>query len=171
MKQNLLLPLATAFLFMIGSHSAARAESSVIVSQQGAPLKILTYAAEFDVEDKKALTEHEVKYQNTGTAKIVSARFGILEYNGFNDLIDAFCGYTLESSKVGEKDSATFIDIAEHSTFFEDFGTGYIWVDAVRYEDGTLWKVDRTQILGEIQKSKPETSEADLAKGKCIAAD
>lgn len=171
MKQNLFLTLAATLLLVVGSNAVARAEKSVIVAQEGAPLKVLSYTAEFDVADKKALVEHEVKYQNVGTAKIVSARFGLLEFNGYSELIDAFCGYTLEDSNKGEKDSATFVDIAEHSAFFEDFGTGYVWVDAVRYADGTLWKVDRAQILAELQKAKPEISAADLNREKCVAAD
>jgi hypothetical protein len=163
--------LAATLLLVIGSNAMARAESTVIVAQEGAPLKVINYTAEFDVDDKKALIEHEVKYQNISPEKIVSARFGLLEFNGYGELIDAFCGYTLENSNKGEKDSATFIDIAEHSPFFEDFGVGYVWVDAVRYADGTLWKVDRAQILAELQKVKPEISAADLNKEKCVAAD
>lgn len=171
MKQKLFLTLAATLLLVVGSNTVARAENSVIVMQEGAPLKVLTYSAEFDVADKKALIEHEVKYQNVSAAKIVSARFGILEFNGYSELIDAFCGYTLEDSNKGEKDSATFNDIAEHSLFFEDFGTGYIWVDAVRYADGSIWNVERAQILTEMQKLKPEISAADLGGGKCVAAD
>lgn len=171
MKPNLFLTLAATLLLIVGSNAVARAENSVIVAQEGAPLKVLTYTAEFDVEDKKALIEHEVKYQNVSAAKIVSARFGFLEFNGYDELIDAFCGYALENSNKGEKDSATFIDVAEHSPFFEDFGAGYIWVDAVRYADGSLWKVDRGQILAELQKLKPEINEADIAGEKCVAAD
>ena len=171
MKQKFFLTLAATLLLIVGSNAVAHAENSVIVMQEGAPLKVLTYRAEFDVAEKKALIEHEVKYQNVSAAKIVSARFGILEFNGYSELIDVFFGYTLENSNKDEKDSATFNDIAEHSLFFEDFGTGYIWVDAVRYVDGTLWKVDRAQILAEVQKLKPEISAADLDAAKCVIAD
>jgi hypothetical protein len=170
MKQNLFLTLAATLLLVVGSNAVAHAESTVIVAQEDAPLKVLNYTAKFDVSDKKALIEHKVKYQNVSPAKIVSARFGILEFNGYGELIDTFCGYTIENSNKGEKDSATFIDIAEHSPFFEDFGEGYIWVDAVRYVDGTFWKVDRAQILAEVQKIKPEITETAFAGGKCVAA-
>lgn len=171
MKPNLFLTLAATLLLVVGSNAVARAESSVIVVQEGAPLKVLNYTAEFDVTDKKALIEHEIKYQNVSAAKIVSARFGILEYNGYGELIDTFCGYTVEDSNKGEKDSATFIDLAEHSLFFEEFGTGYVWVDAIRYADGSLWKVDQAQILAEVQKLHPEIRAADLVEKKCLAAD
>lgn len=171
MKQKLFLSLAATLLFIIGGNAVARAESSVIVAQEGAPLQILTYTAEYDMAEKKALVEHEIKYQNIGAAKIVSARFGILEFNGYGELIDAFCGYALEDSKKGEKDSATFKEFGEHSLFFEDVGAGYVWVDAVRYEDGSTWKADRAQVLAELQKFKPELSAVDLAGKKCVAAD
>jgi hypothetical protein len=171
MKQSFVLTLVATLLLVVGSNTVARAETSIIVAQEDAPLKVLNYTTDFDEKDKKALVEHKVKYQNVSPAKIVSARFGILEYNGYGELIDAFCGYTIENSNKGEKDSATVIDIAEHSPFFEDFGEGYIWVDAVRYVDGSLWKVDRVQILAELQKIKPEITETALAGEKCVAAD
>lgn len=171
MKQNLLLTLAVTFLLVVGSNAVARAENSVIVAQEGAPLKVLNYTAEFDVADKKPLVEHNIKYQNVSEAKILSARFGILEYNGYGELIDAFCGYTLEDSNKGEKDSTTFINQAEHALFFEKFGEGYVWVDAIRYADGSIWKADHTQLLDEMKKLKPEISEADLAGKKCLVAD
>jgi len=171
MKQNPLLTLAATLLLVVGSSMVARAENSVIVAQEGAPLKILKYTAEFDVTDKKPLIEHNIKYQNISAAKILSARFGMLEYNGYGELIDAFCGYTLENSSKNEKDSATFINIAEHSLFFKEYGEGYVWVDAIRYADGALWKADHAQILAEVQKVKPELTAADLAGKKCLTAD
>lgn len=171
MKPSLSLILVATLLFIFGSTAVARAEKALIVPQEGVPLKVLLYTAEFDVNDKKPLTEHEVKYQNVGEAKIVSVRFGFLEFNGYGDLIDTFCGYTLEESKKGEKDSATFIDLAEHSPFFEDVGEAYLWIDAIRYEDSTLWKVDRAQLLSEVQKLKSELTAADLVEKKCVVAD
>lgn len=171
MKQNRFLTLAATLLLIIGSTAAARAEKAAIVALEGAPVKILNYTAEYDLAEKKALVEHEIKYQNVSPAEIVSVRFGILEYNGYGDLLDNFYGYALEDSSKGEKDSATFINIAEHARFFEDLGAGYVWVDALRYADGTLWRAERSQILAELQKLKPEISEADLAGKKSLAAD
>lgn len=171
MNQNFFLTLAATLLLVGAGNTLARAETSIIVVQEDIPLKVLSYSADFDEKDKKALIEHKVKYQNVSPAKIVSVRFGFLEYNGYGELIDVFCGYTIENSNKGEKDSATFIDIAEHSAVFEDFGEGYIWVDAVRYVDGSLWKADRAQILAEVQKHKPEISAADLVGAKCVVAD
>ena len=171
MKQNLFLTLAATVLLVLGSITIVCAEMAVIVAQEGAPLKVLKYTAEFDVTDKKPLIEHNIKYQNVSAAKILSVRFGIFEYNGYGEIIDAFCGYTLEDSGKGEKDSATFIDPAEHSLFFKEYGEGYIWVDAIRYADGKIWKADHVQLLAELQKIQPELSAADLVEKKCIAAD
>lgn len=171
MKQNFFLSMAAAFLFVVGSSTVACAENSVIVAQEGAPLKVLKYTAEFDVAEKNPLIEHNIKYQNISEAKILAVRFGILEYNGYGDLIDAFCGYTLENSNKGEKDSATFIDPAPHSLFFQEYGEGFVWVDAVRYADGSTWKADRAGLLAELQKLKPELTADDLMEKKCVAAD
>jgi hypothetical protein len=171
MKQTFFLTLAITLLLIVGGNAVAQAEMSIIVAQEGAPLKVLKYTAEFDLTDKKPLIEHNIKYQNVSAAKILSVRFGILEYNGYGELIDAFGGYTLEDSSKGEKDSATFLDPAEHSLFFKEYGEGYVWVDAIRYADGTIWKADHAQLLAELQKARPELSADDLVEKKSVAVD
>jgi hypothetical protein len=170
MKRTILLASA-ALLLVLGGNNQASAENTIIVPQDGAPLKVLRYVAEFDTKDKKPLVEHTVKYQNATQKRILAARFGVLEYNGYNEKIDAFVGYTLEDSDKGEKDSAEFINEAPHAVFFKKYGTGYLWVDAVRYADGTLWKVDRTQLLAEVKKLVFEITEADLVEKKSLPAD
>lgn len=170
MKQRL-WSLAVALLLIVGSNTLACAEKAVMVAQGRAPVQLLSYTAEYDVADKKPLVEHEIKYQNVSSAEVVSVRFGILEYNGYGDLLDNFMGYVLERSSKGEKDSATFINSSEQSRFFEDFGVSYVWVDALRYADGSLWRAERAQVLAELQKLKPEIGEGDLGVKKALAAD
>lgn len=171
MKQKVMLALALSFTCLLGCSGLARAESSVIVPLEGAPLKVLSYVAEFDTKDDKPRIEHAIKYQNVTDKKVVAARFGVLEYNAYGDRLDSFVGYTLEDSNKGEKDSAEFVNPTSSALFFKKLGEAYVWVDAVRYADGSLWKADRAQLLEAVKKFKPETSEADLAEKQSLVAD
>lgn len=163
--------LALSLSIVLCSHGLARAEKAVVVPQDGAPLKILVYNTKFGTKADKPRVVHAVKYQNTSKLEVLSARLGIVEYNGYNERIDGFMGYTLEESDPGEKDSAEFINEAPHATFFERDGTGYVWVDSVRFVDGTMWKADRNQIQEGMKKLASETGGVDLAEKKSLPAD
>ena len=163
--------LVASLALVLCSHGLARAEKAFIVQLEGAPLKILVYSTKFNTKADKTRVHHEVKYQNSAKLEVKSARFGILECNGYDERIDGFGGYTLEESSPGEKDSAEFINEAPHAAFFKRYGTGYIWVDSVRFADGTIWKADRAQLLEEMKKYKPEITAVELAEKKSLQAD
>lgn len=166
---RILVSLAVLSLFLCAT-TAALAESAVVVPQDKAPLKILTYAAEHDTEKDKDLVEHTLKYQNTSDKEVVAARFGFCELNAYGDLLDTFVGYTLEKSNPEEKDKAEFVNEYAKAVFFRKHGTGIVWVDAVRFADGSLWKAERPALLEALKKVKPELTEGDLAEKKSLAA-
>lgn len=162
--------LVGSLLLLFALVANAAAESAVVVPQEGAPLKVLTYVAEHDTENAKDLVEHSIKYQNVAEQKVVAARFGVLELNAYGELLDGFAGYSLESSDKGDKDKAEFVNEYPKAVHFQEFGTGVIWVDAVRFADGTLWKAERPALLEALKKVKPELTENDLLEKKSLPA-
>jgi hypothetical protein len=167
MKRNLFALLAS--MAVIFSAQAALAETSTYVAQEDAPLKVLAYRARYAGSTPKIL--HEVRYQNRAKAPVVSARFGFLEYNGYGERLDGFFGYAVEDSEPGEKDSVEFINQAPHAAMFEKVGGGYMWVDAVRFADGNVWKADRVQVLESLKKLNHEVTAVDLSEKKSLPAD
>lgn len=163
--------MALSFSLVLGGYGMAQAEKAVVVPQAEAPLKVLVYEAEFGTKADKTRVIHTVKYQNVSKSPVVSARFGFLEFNGYHDGLDSFAGYTLEDSSVGEKDKVKFINEAPNAAFFKRYGTGYVWVDAVRYANGTVWKADRAQLVDELKKEVLGITAADLAEKKSVPED
>lgn len=163
--------LAVSIALILCCHGLALGQQTSFAQQGDAPLKVLAYIAKFGTKADRPRVVHVVKYQNQSKKEVVAARFGILEYNGYHEKLDGFVGYTLEESGAGERDSAEFINEADHAIFFEGYGTGYLWVDAVRFADGTVWKSDRAQLLEEMKKLNPEIAAADLAEKKSLPAD
>ncbi|HBG07593.1 MAG: hypothetical protein A2075_23485 [Geobacteraceae bacterium GWC2_58_44] len=163
--------LAASFTMVLCCCGLALAEKAAFVQQEDAPLKVLAYGTKFGTKADKPRVVHEVKYQNRSKSEVVAARFGILEYNGYNEKIDSFIGYTLEGSSAGEKDSAEFVNEEPHAIFFEDFGAGYLWVDAVRFADGTIWKANRTLLLEDMKRLNSEITGVDLTEKKSLPAD
>ncbi|MBJ6727794.1 hypothetical protein [Geomesophilobacter sediminis] len=158
-------------LTLVGAASLAWAEKAVVVPQSGAPLSVLIYEAEYGNKADKARVVHTVKYQNVSDKKVLSARFGFIELNGYNDRLDSFIGYTLEDSKVGEKDKVKFINEAPHAAFFKRYGTAYLWVDAVRYADGSIWKANKAELLKELKNELSGVTDADLQEKKSLMED
>lgn len=167
MKKNLYALLAS--MAVTFSAQALFAETSTYVTQDDAPLKVLAYKAAYAGFTPKVL--HEVRYQNRAQAVVVSARFGVLEYNGYGDKLDGFFGYVVEDSQPGEKDSAEFINQAPHAAMFERVGGGYLWVDAVRFADGRVWKADREKVLDALKRVNQEVTAVDLSEKKSLPAD
>lgn len=150
-------------------HGNALAEMAVAIPQAQAPLQILTYETGYDdKEDKLFFVEHTVKYQNVSDKEVVSARFGFVELNAFNDLLGTVMGYTLEGSDPKEKDKEVFVHEYPAAVIFEEFGTGLVWVDAVRFKDGSLWNADRALVLEELKKTKADLAATDLLEKKSI---
>lgn len=148
----------------------AEAEGARALPLAGAPLEVVTYATEYDVEKEKPLVGHTVKYRNTSDKEVVAAKFGFVELDVFGDLLDAFMGYTVESSDPGEKDSAEFVNEHPRAVFFEELGTGLVWVEAVRFADGSIWKADRAEVLEGVRRVRPDAGADDLREKKSVAA-
>jgi len=163
--------VAASLTIVLCWHGWALAQKTAFASQDDAPLRVLVYNAKFGTKADKPRVVHVVKYQNTSRKEVVSARFGILEYNAYNEKIDGFVGYTLEESSAGEKDSAEFINEDPHAVFFEKHGTGYIWVDAVRFADGTIWKSNQIELLEQMKRLNVEITGVDLSVKKSLPAD
>ncbi|PLX93626.1 MAG: hypothetical protein C0621_07030 [Desulfuromonas sp.] len=144
------------------------AATAVVIEQPERPLQIHLYENEYDETDGKQFVVHEVKYQNTSDQEILAIRFGLLELNPFDDLIGAFYGYITEETDAGDKESTEFLNENAKAPFFEDRGTGLLWVDAIRFADGSFWRADRTTVLSELQKQLPSLEAADLDEKRSL---
>lgn len=158
--------LATAVVALGG---AACAENAITVEQKECPLSVVSYQARF-VEERDSpydrhpdTISHALKYRNATDKEIVAIRFGLIAFNVFNEMINKFSGYASASSVKPAKDGEAKFDDAPYAAFeFRKYGTGVVYVDAVRFVDGTIWRANEDEVLSGLRKVNEAMQKSDL---------
>jgi len=152
-----------AILFIFSS--SLLAENAIVLKQEGAPLRITEYSTQYGVYERRKVIAHSVKYINTTEKKIVAVKFGFVSFTVFNEFLNKFVGITVENIDLNQETKSMWTDNHPRAFLFENYGTGLAYIDAVRYEDGTIWKVNDADILPQIQEIESSFT-ADLLKEK-----
>ena len=134
-----------------------------VIEQPDSPLKITDYKAEYKKRgaftgDIQEGIYQNVEYQNTGDKVIVAVRITFISFSVFNEFLDRTYGIEIDDMPAGKTGKGTWIarSLADFS-----FLTGLVYVDAIRFGDGTIWKADMETIGQELQKIE---ADLDLSK-------
>lgn len=156
--------------FLIWTTGFAIEPVSIIVRQVESPIKILDYSAKYPHEafGKPSIDEisHKLEYENIGDKFIVAIRFKFISFNVFNEYLDSFHVYAIENiaTKLEERREkreegyTVKVPIKKKETWgqncYEDFTflTGIVFVEKVRFEDGTFWKANYDEVMAEVEK-------------------
>jgi len=141
------------------------AEKSIILTQENAPLKITEYKVQYGLYNRQKVISHSVKFLNISDKQIVAIRIGFISFTVFNEFLHKFTGFGLANLSPNGEDKGIWNDNHYKSFLFQNYGTGLAYVDAARFEDGTIWKVNEADILPQIQEIE-ESFTADLLKEK-----
>jgi len=160
--------------FMITASSSAAAESSVTLKQSNAPLTITQYSASFEEERSGGRyssgnpdqINHSVTYINSSNKNIVALQIGLASFDAFNGFMGRFSGWTTEKVAAGESKKGEWSHRPYAAFSFKGYGTGVAYVNAVRFEDGSIWRANLKEILAEMQKFEKELKAEDLAEKK-----
>jgi hypothetical protein len=89
-----------------------------------------------------------------------------LRLTRFNDFMTKSNGWSIE--KIGlDTDSESVWTQSPYAAFtFRKYGTGVAYVNAVRFEDGSIWQADLTEVLTELQKFEKDLKREDLQEKK-----
>ncbi len=134
-------------------------ERSIVLKQENVPLNIDKYEASYYDQN----VDHEVSYKNISQQKIVALRLGFISFTVFNDFLDSTKGISVETIEIGQIKKGTWTHAKYRGFSFRKYGTGIAFVDAVRFEDGTIWKADYDEILPQIKEIYADFS-ADILK-------
>lgn len=172
MKLSKIFGAITVTFVVLGLGGVSFADTAaMIIPQESVPVQVYEYATDFDNKGEEEFwVEHVVRYKNVSGKPVVTVRFGFLELGGFNELLGGAYWQILEKSSPNEKEKAVVTNKYADAVFFQEYGTGLVWVDAVRYKDGSIWQADRSLVLEELQKTRPEMTAQDLAQKKKILA-
>jgi hypothetical protein len=147
----------------------AAVPSTVILMQPDAPVRIESYDAGYKrnvgVSSRLTVTntsggiQHNVRYRNQSDRSIVAVEFGLLAFNAFNEYIGRVLGVDMREvargrTRDGQWRMHRFGDFA--------FFTGVAYVNAVRFDDGRVWKADLVPILTQIREIEADFELARL---------
>jgi hypothetical protein len=150
----------------------ANGEKSVVLPQNGSPLKITKYEATFQPEERRSYDSHPeqirhgVSCQNVSGKPIVAYQIGLVAFDTFNNLLGKFNGWAIETVSVDATANVVWTQRPYAAFSFRSYGTGVAYVNAVRFEDGLIWRADLAEVLTELQKFEKDLNKEDLKEKK-----
>lgn len=151
---------------------SALANESNILEQSDSPVAITSHESRYQEEDDSrysmhpARIVHDLKYKNTTDKEIVAVKFGLVEFDAFNEFLDKFTGFTVEKLPAAKEKAGTWVNNAYRAFTFDKYGTGVAYVSAVRFADGTIWRADLDKVLEQLRKLESSLKKEDLEEKK-----
>jgi len=141
---------------------------SVILKQERSPLIILSYESMFEkayqgsYDSHPDRIRHSIKFRNVSNNNIVAVRFGLAAFDTFNCFMGKLGGMTMDDIASNSEHDAEWKQDAYAAFMFEKYGTGVAYIDAVRAENGAIWRADMTLVLEELRKFEQDLKMEDL---------
>ena len=168
--------MRTSIVFLIvvvlSAAGNSLAENAVILDQKDAPLKIVEYKAVFTPERRSTYASnpdeirHSVKTQNVSNKSVVAYQIGLVSFDAFNGFMGKFAGWAIDTIVVDGKRDGTWSQRPYAAFSFQNYGTGVAYVNAVRFDDGTIWRADMAQVLLDLQQFEKSLKKEDLIDKK-----
>ena len=140
--------------------------STTIIYQDGQPIQVTSYRSIYvpDVDMEAEGILHSVKYKNNSGKNIVAIKFGFASFDAFNHLLDSFTGISIEDIEVDSDAEGTWKQTCISPWLYKKFGSGVMYIDVVRFQDGSFWYSDKDKIISELQKFEKDLKKEDLKK-------
>ncbi len=140
--------------------------ATTVIYQNGQPVDITSYRSiyvpDLDIDPEGIM--HCVKYKNISCQHIVAIKFGIAAFDAFNHLLESFTGISIEDVEENEDVECTWNQRCSSPWLYKKYGTGVVYVEVVRFGDGTFWYSDKEKIIFELQKFEKDLTKDDLKK-------
>lgn len=153
------------FLFSLAFTAMATANETRIIEVPGAPLRIKSYEADYQKEQKytREGIRHSVSVMNDGDVEVVAYGIGFFAFDAFNESMGRpLTGIDMDSVAPGLGSSGVWSQRPSAAFTFQNYGTGVAYVRQVRLADGTVWKADMEYVLRELQKIESDLSLEDI---------
>jgi len=149
---------STAFSVLVFSllSSALVAQTEIILKQEDSPIQIVEYkAGVYHSSSQGEYIETKLVLKNVSNSKIAVARYRVIAFNSFNEYFDSIAGLIFKDWKGIMPEETLKHELANRSfgvEFFDGYGTGFAFIDAVRFEDGIIWRANRDDIVSQIKE-------------------
>jgi hypothetical protein len=124
---------------------------AVILPQSGAPVELTAYKASYEGARlfQADGIKHEVTFRNDDDQRIDAIKLRFVMYSVFRDIIDRSYGVVLEPLSPGTDDNENWThDPPNAATFY----IGAVYVEKVRFADGTIWTVDTAPMEEQLRR-------------------
>ncbi len=155
-------------IFLFAVSTPGLAEDAVILSQKVTPLQILSYTSAFQSKSRGRYDSHpdrilhKLTYKNVSDQAIVTLRLGITAFNALNEFMGKFGGWSTDSLDPGKENKGSWAQTPYAAFSFKNYGTGVVYVESVRFSDGTIWRADLDDVLEQLQKFEDTLEKEDL---------
>lgn len=166
MKNGASAWMVAAVLLLTGSWAAAG--DAVVLRQDGCPIEITAYTAKYESEVRSGYGQHasrilhNIDFVSASDQKIVVVRFGITAFDALNEFMTKTAGWSSGALKPGKTKNVRFPQRPYAAFSFGRYGTGVVYVDAVRFEDGTIWRADMESVLEQLRQFADDLELDDL---------
>jgi hypothetical protein len=164
--------IISVMILVFSAVGFANGENALILTQKTPPLKITKYETRFQNEIRTTYLSHPdqirhtVSCQNISGKPVVAYQIGLVVFDAFNNFMDKFNGWSIKSIPIDGNADGVWEQRPYNAFIFESYGTGVAYVNAVRFEDGTIWRADLTEILLGLQKFEKGLKKEDLEEKK-----
>jgi len=166
MKSCIILSIGLVFA------TALTAETSIVLTQEGSPLKITSYSASYEPESQNRYDSHSdrivhaLTYTNVSEKKIAALRIGIAAFDAFNNFMGRFGGVSIDDLVPQVSTKGVWTQDPYATFLFQKYGTGVVYVAEIRFEDGSFWRADMDSILAQMRKFEATLEKDDLKEKK-----
>lgn len=156
MRTRLIRALASAVALSLAPLQATANEAKVI-EVEGAPLRIDGFSSTFRPGggsfSSRDTVSHNIILQNVSDRKIVAYGLGLHLFDVFDEAMGrGLNGISVETIEPNGTTRGQWNDDPVSAFKFKDYGTSVAYVRQVRFDDGTVWKADLSQVLNELQE-------------------
>jgi hypothetical protein len=144
--------------------AAAPKEKLIIVAQPNSAVEVSLYTAFYSGGDTRSQPgiSHSLQYRNRGTQKIVAVSFSFVCFDVFNRYLTTSGGISMDDLVPEKKERGSW-RFNSYGSF--SFLSGVVYVNLIRFDDGTIWQADEPTVLAEIRKIEKDF-DAKLLKEK-----
>ncbi len=125
---------------------------SISITLKDTPVPISHFSATYDSSRPNDGVKVDLEFKNTNTKSISAIAFGFVFYGPFDNQLDSRSGLDMRIRNDLEAGGTSYEDF--DFRFPGDFSTttAIAFPNQIRYQDGTLWHADLSEVAAQIKK-------------------
>lgn len=158
-----MIPIAVIAALTAGYAGAETTANIIPVAES--PIELSKFRASYSQGGSygREGVRYNIAAKNTTDRPIVAISVGFVAFDVFNESMGrGLNGVFIENIEPGETSVGTWNHTVLSAFMFEKWGSAYAYPSKVRFEDGSIWRVDPAQMVEKLQEIEEDFSVEDL---------